>query len=183
MSDFIRLCVTAEGPTEERFVKDLLASHLGYFNISTDVRSVQTSKDKFKTYRGGLYTYQKTKSDIKRWLKENRGDDVRFTTMFDFYGLPNDFPGYDEALQINDVYEKVQFIESHFMEDIEDRRFFPYIQLHEFESLILANPDSIREEYFDNDNAIDELKDTLKQHNYNPEKINDGDSTAPSNFC
>ena len=34
-----------------------------------------------------------------------------FTTMFDFYALPTDFPGYKEAKDIYDAYQKVQKIE------------------------------------------------------------------------
>lgn len=135
MTKFLRLNITAEGPTEERFVKDILARHLDYFNISTDVRSVRTGKDRFKTYRGGLISYQKAKFDINTWLKEDKDKEARFTTMFDLYALPQDFPGFDEALQIDDVYEKVKFLESHFKENIGDERFFPYFQLHEFELL------------------------------------------------
>lgn len=63
MRDFRRLNVTAEGRTEETFVKQVLANYLGQFNISTDVRCVQTSRDKRKTHRGGLVSYQ------KEWLK------------------------------------------------------------------------------------------------------------------
>lgn len=54
MRKFTRLNITAEGQTEERFVKDTLSFHLGKYNISTDVRCVLTSKDKKKCYRGGL---------------------------------------------------------------------------------------------------------------------------------
>ena len=44
MKKFKRLHVTAEGQTEERFVKDTLSFHLGQFNISTDVRCVLTQR-------------------------------------------------------------------------------------------------------------------------------------------
>lgn len=54
MRDFRRLNVTAEGQTEETFVKQVLADYLGQFNISTDARCVQTSRDKRKTHRGGF---------------------------------------------------------------------------------------------------------------------------------
>ena len=40
-----RLHITAEGQTEEYFVKNTLTYYLGDYNISTDVRCVLTSKD------------------------------------------------------------------------------------------------------------------------------------------
>ena len=84
MRKFIRLHVTAEGQTEERFVKDTLSQHLGWFNISTDVRCVLTSKDKKKSYRGGLVNYAKTKRDILIWLKEDNQRKIKKASLFPF---------------------------------------------------------------------------------------------------
>lgn len=106
MSSFIRLNITAEGQTEERFVKQTLSGYLGQFNISTDVRNVLTSKDKNKCYRGGLISYVKAKKDILTWLKEDNNSEARFTTMFDLYALPEDFPKYNESKKITDAYKK-----------------------------------------------------------------------------
>ena len=39
-----RLHVTAEGPTEERYVNRVLVDHLGGFQVVTDVRSVKTGR-------------------------------------------------------------------------------------------------------------------------------------------
>ena len=45
-----------------------------------------------------MTTYEKAKKDIERWLREEAGNnDVAFTTMFDSYALPEDFPGFGEA--------------------------------------------------------------------------------------
>lgn len=177
---FIRLNITAEGQTEERFVKDTLAKHLGRFNISTDVRRVLTSKDRFKSYRGGLLSYQKTKRDIETWLKEDNNAEVRFSTMFDLYALPDDFPKFEEAKVINDIYEKVNFLEVAMQEDIGDYRFIPYIQLHEFEALVLANPQNLAYEYLEHESAIENLQTILDQFGGNAELINTGRTTAPS---
>lgn len=93
-----RLHITAEGQTEEYFVKNTLTYYLGDYNISTDVRCVLTSKDKHRRdiiYRGGLVNYDKAKNDIVQWLKEEKNNnDVFFTTMFDLYALPHDFPDF-----------------------------------------------------------------------------------------
>lgn len=177
---FIRLNITAEGQTEERFVKDTLAKHLGRFNISTDVRRVLTSKDRFKSYRGGLLSYQKTKRDIETWLKEDDNAEVRFSTMFDLYALPDDFPKFEEAKVISDIYEKVNFLEGAMQEDIGDYRFIPYIQLHEFEALVLANPQNLAYEYLEHESAIENLQTILDQFGGNAELINTGRTTAPS---
>ena len=138
----IRLHVTAEGRTEQAFAQKVLAPHLASFNVFVDARCVLTSKDKraAKEYRGGLLGYERAKKDIQAWLKEDRHTECRFTTMFDLYALPDDFPGYAEAMRINDLYDRVGTLEQKMAEDIGDSRFIPYIQLHEFEALILADP-------------------------------------------
>jgi hypothetical protein len=179
MRKFTRLNVTAEGQTEERFVKDTLSPYLGKFNISTDVRCVLTSKDKKKSYRGGLISYTKAKSDILMWLKEDNNSEARFTTMFDLYALPNDFPKYEESKKIINAYDRVEFLETAFAQDIRDHRFVPYIQLHEFESLILSKPEELEIEYFEHSKEITKLKQ-LAVEKGNPELINDSHETAPS---
>lgn len=179
MKKFIRLNVTAEGQTEERFVKDTLSPYLGKYNVSTDVRCVLTSKDKKKCYRGGLISYAKAKSDILMWLKEDNNSEARFTTMFDLYALPNDFPKFEESKKIFNAYDRVVFLETAFAQDIKDHRFVPYIQLHEFESLILSKPEELEIEYFEHSKEITKLKQFVVEKG-NPELINDSPETAPS---
>jgi hypothetical protein len=176
----IRLHIIAEGQTEQNFVKKILQRHLAERNIFADARCVLTSKDKraAKEYRGGLLSYEKAKKDIQSWLKEDFRDECRFTTMFDLYAMPDDFPGYSEAMQSADKYERVHFLEEKMGNDIGDRRFIPYIQLHEFEALILADPQKLEWEYLEHDTPIQRL--IALAGNQNPELINDGPQTAPS---
>lgn len=176
----IRLHVTAEGQTEQAFVKSVLAPHLVNHGVYADSRCVLTSKDKRagKAYRGGLTNYVKAKNDILSWLKEDRSQGCRFTTMFDLYALPPDFPGYAQAKKQADPYMRVERLESALAEDLNDTRFVPYIQLHEFESLILADPQKLDWEYMEHDEPINNLTHMVGTHN--PELINDGPETAPS---
>lgn len=182
MNRLIRLHITAEGQTEERFVKDTLTMYLGYFQITTDVRRVLTSKDrrKNKFYRGGLINYEKAKTDIQTWLKEDKQPESYFTTMFDLYALPDNFPGYEKSKAFTDPYERIRFLEKAFEEDIDHPRFIPYIQLHEFEALVLANPANLEVEYFEHTEAIEQLQNTLVEFGGNPELINARPTTAPS---
>lgn len=176
----IRLHITAEGQTEQRFAKMVLAPHLCPFQITVDARCVLTSRNKRqgKEYRGGLVSYAKAKEDIQRWLKEDNHPECRFTTMFDLYALPQDFPGYGEAQKLSDAYQKVAMLEARLKEDIGDERFLPYIQLHEFEALILADPQQLDWEYLEHDAAIAGLISMVGDEN--PELINNSPETAPS---
>ena len=136
----IRLHIIAEGQTEKKFVDTVLTDYLSGFDVFCDTRCVLTSKDKRtgKKYSGGLSSYKKAKNDILLWIKQDKKTDCRFSTMFDFYALPGDFPGMDEIESITDPYEKVALLENALVRDIGDDRFIPYIQLHEFEALILS---------------------------------------------
>ena len=64
--------------------------------------------------------------------------------------------------------------------DINDRRFIPYIQLHEFESLLFHDIDSFDHVFSEKDFIDrDELTHILEQYP-NPEEINNGRDTSPS---
>ena len=176
----IRLHITSEGQTEQSFVKKVLAPHLAKLGVFADSRCVMTSKDKrsAKEYRGGLLNYEKGKKDIVSWLKEDNATECRFTTMFDLYALPDDFPRYGEAKKQSNPYQRIHILEQAMLSDISDRRFIPYVQLHEFEALILADAKNLDWEYLEHDKQIKKLIAMVGDQN--PELINDGPMTAPS---
>lgn len=176
----IRLHIIAEGQTEEEFVNTVLAEHLVNFNVLIDVHCVTTKRTKTEVYRGGLDSYKKAKKDIVLWLKQEKSNnDVRFTTMFDLYALPNDFPQFNEAQRTLDPYQRVEQLETAFATDIDDYRFTPYIQLHEFEALILTNPLKLIDRFPEYKKDAETLSEFCKNYS-SPELINDGKETAPS---
>ncbi|MCB1638534.1 MAG: DUF4276 family protein [Thiothrix sp.] len=176
----IRLHITAEGQTEQRFVNEVLRPHLAAFGVYTDVRCVITSKDNraSKEFRGGMTTYARARNDILNWMKEDSAAECRFTTMFDLYALPDDFPGFASVRKHADPYARVAALEQALKEDIGSQRFIPYIQLHEFEALILADVRALDLEYLEHENPIRNLQAMVGGQN--PELINDGRETAPS---
>lgn len=185
----IRLHITAEGQTEERFVNRVLVPHLVPHSVWADVRCVLTSKDKRAgvEYRGGLgrgCAYQRVKKDICTWMKQDKRPEARFTTMFDLYALPSDFPGHERALKTSDPYERVEILEEALKDDVSrefnDTRFIPYIQLHEFEALLLADPSKLEIEFLECAKPIQRLVDMVAREGGNPELIDDGQKTAPS---
>jgi hypothetical protein len=55
---------------------------------------VATRKGGGRLFRGGLPSYARVRDDLVTWVKqEQRNHDVAFSTMFDLYALPGDFPG------------------------------------------------------------------------------------------
>ncbi len=185
----VRLHITVEGQTEERFVKQVLAPYFAGHRLWTDARCVLTSKDKRAhiAYRGGLRrssAYPTVKKDICAWMKEDTDSRTRFTTMFDLYALPSDFPGYAAAASVRDPYRRIAVLEQALAADINgelnDRRFIPYLQLHEFEALILADPQQLDWEFLEHAEPIQRLVEMVQLAGGNPELIDDGQTTAPS---
>jgi hypothetical protein len=178
MSDYIYLHVLAEGQAEREFAQKTLAPYFPSAKIMVDSRCVPTSKKKHK--KGGGDSYLKIKNDLTRWIAEEKGRRPYFTTMLDLYALPTDFPGFEASLNIADPYKRVAFLEQAFLKDIDYRKFILYIQLHEFEALLFANPEILLSEYPNAAKQVEKLKEIVANYDGNPEAINTGNTTAPS---
>ena len=176
----ISVCITVEGRTELHFVKQILSAHLGRHGIMPESRCVLSGRDNStaREFRGGLTKYHKARKDILNWIKCRIDSTCYFATMFDYYALPHDFPGYEKAQAVTAPYERVAILEQALADDINHPRFIPYIQLHEFEALLLAAPRQLNWEYLEHDKAIANL--VKMAEGKNPELINDGHETAPS---
>ena len=77
--------------------------------------------------------------------------------MFDLYALPVDFPGFEDAARTNQPYQRVQTLEDALGMDIADPRFVPYIQLHEFEALLLSDPSMLDSQFHGYEDEIRNL--------------------------
>ncbi|NLR66745.1 DUF4276 family protein [Chitinophaga varians] len=180
----IRLNITAEGFSEERFVSDMLRPHLLNFDIYTDVRKVLTNRKLRK--RGGIVGYHKFRNDVTQWIKESPA--VYHTTLIDLYGLSTDFPGYTSTKNLP-AYHRIEEMERLLEADINHYTFIPYIQLHEYEALMFADT-SVMQNWLGlynrlPDNCFEEIRSSVPDNN--PELINEGPNTAPSkrilSFC
>ncbi len=177
----IRLNIIVEGQTEEAFVGRVLMGPLALAGVGVSVRCVETSRDKkrHKIFRGGLLDYNRAKRDLLRWMKEDQKQDAWFTTMFDLYALPDDFPGRIEAKRPPTALERVISLEEAFSTDFAHPRFIPYIQLHEFEALLFADPAKLDWAFIEHEEAIAKLVEAAASFK-SPEDIDDGQTTAPS---
>lgn len=170
------LNILVEGPTEKEFVSNLIYPYLLDFGIS-NVRTItiETSPG----FKGGDVRYNaRYKPNIQRIL---RGiEDLIVTSFIDYYRLRNDFPNYIESRSLLQPEQRVSLIEQGCYEDINDTRFIPYIQLHEFEGLLFSAPNGFNELFPDITPANKrELLETIAKFP-NPELINDRPEFAPS---
>jgi hypothetical protein len=174
-----------EGRTEEEFVKEILKPFLETKQIFVQgVEQVITGRTHIGKYcKGGGNNYEYYKNHLLKRMKQfKKRDDLYFTTMLDLYALPKTFPNYETYIDEKDKYKKVDALEKAFKNDIKQNNFIPYIQLHEFETLLFSDLNKFKEYYIDEDN-IDQkvlaLKSDVKGYD-NIELINESESTAPS---
>lgn len=171
-----RLNFIVEGHTEESFVNNILCPYLSTCGIYSSAMLVKTSKNQ----KGGITNYQRAKNDITRWIKQEPKS--YFTTMFDYYALPKDFPGMKKAQSVTELFDKIDIIEKEMMSDIKCSRFIPYIQLHEFEALLFSSISHIDNfmKLFKQDGNMSKLQN-IRNKFTTPEHINDSKETSPSN--
>ena len=98
--------------------------------------------------------------------------------MFDYYGLPNDFPVYNNTS--GTCYQKVEAAEKAFSADIGNQKFIPYIQLHEFEGLLFSSPKAIATTLGHGSASILAFIQQIRNAFKTPEEINQGADTHPS---
>ncbi len=177
----MRLIIVVEGQTEEAFVKHVLGPHLdacGVYTSATIVGKLVAQRRGHRERGGGHFKHWR--ADIARILGGDPGDDLRVTTLFDLYGLPDDFPGVDVHGAGSDTAHRCAALEASLAAAVDDHRFIPYLQRHEFETLVLASLSSLREllDAEDDLSGLSALEAMIADAA--PEDINDGKTTAPS---
>lgn len=177
------LQIIVEGSSEENFVNDVMVKHFASLNIFISARKIRTGWDRLnnKPAKGGLLKYSKFRNDVLRWIQSDNGRTNTFYTSFiDLYAFPkdNESPYSLEIQQISDPYQKISALEDAIGKDINHSNFIPYVQLHEFEALLLVDPNRLLGMYPDAQTGIAKLKRDIG--NTNPEEVNESYQTAPS---
>jgi hypothetical protein len=172
-----RLNIIVEGPTEETFVRELLAPYLGQHHVFATARSAETGRRRGRIFRGGVVRYGKVRKDIEAWLKQDSGALV--STMIDYYALPEDFPRPVSPQGSLPIHQWVPQLEQALSDDIHDSRFVPYIQLHEFEALLFSDVEKTASVLGATSQQLAQLR-LIRDGFETPEHINDSPETAPS---
>ncbi|MEW4490957.1 DUF4276 family protein [Thalassoglobus sp. JC818] len=176
-----RLYMTVEGQTEAAFATSVLIPHLANFNVFlTHPRFTGLHRRRRgRIPQGGLlHTFGHAFADMRTWLKEDQSPEARFTMMVDLYSLPNDFPGYDEAMAKFTGGEQAEALELSLADEIGDDRFIPYLQVHEYEALVLVDPPRITTLYDVPSAELQALCQECDAFN-TPEDINHGQHSHP----
>jgi hypothetical protein len=175
------LYIFCEGQTEQGFCSRVLQPHF-FPEHDGRVHSVRIAHSRRKGVicRGGVNNYQIIKNDILRFFRAHTRPNVLFTTLIDLYALPNDFPGKASNVRNpNNPRPYVESLELALTNDLNENRFIPHLQLHEFETLIFAEPDVLKLSYQGIDAGVEILKQIASEVG-DIEKINDSPQSAPS---
>ena len=168
-----RVYVMVEGQTEETFVREVLYDHFLRISIYIDAILVETKRG----FKGGLRSYAKVKPQIIRQCREKQTAWV--TTLFDLYGLPNDFPAKnsDAYAGLATGQQKAVYLQAALAQDINEFNFIPNLLVHEFEALLFSNVQPFAD-WTDGKTVqfLQQIAETFQA----PEDINDSPQTAPS---
>jgi len=176
-----RLYMTVEGQTEAAFVEDVLIEHLAGFRVNVWRPRFTGPSPRRRGHipSGGMFNrFVHAIEDIRRWLKEDQSPDARFSMMVDLYELPSDFPGYEEASLQNDCYRRAEILEKAIFDQLGDNRFIPYLQVHEFEALVLTDARQLADLYQVRGGQLDRLVADCAMFP-SPERINLGRQSHP----
>lgn len=170
-----RLVFIVEGRSEEQFVNRLLIPYLsgreGLQGIPMHAQQLVTNRK--LSLKGGNVSFGKFANDVRNVA---RSGDVLVTTMIDFFRLPTDFPGYTtDGLRVDAI---EQAIREALSAEVAPDFFLPYIQRHEFETLLFTNMNGF-EALTDDEGVLAKLE-RIEQEYDTPEDINGGAETAPS---
>jgi len=158
---WVRVHFVVEGQTEEQFVNTVLRKYFEDRSIQVTARVITTGRDRHRhhlTHKGGLNKFGHAYREIHRCIMEDKT--ALCTTMFDLYQIPEDFPGYQQSSKIIDPYERVDTLEKWLAEKIDNRRFIPYIQLYEFETLLFSDIQKLQMQHPDFIDQINKLAET-----------------------
>jgi len=175
----MNLVAYVEGDSESKFAHRQLRSHLlNHGWSSVNAITVLTNLGA-GGQRGGLTNWKAVEQDLRDLFAQFKGPTYRFTTLWDYYGTPDNFPAYAKARAAPVGSDRAAIVELELANHFNESRFLPYVQMYEFEALVLAALDGLKELYPKQAVAIASFK-TQCEATGNFETINDGATTHPA---
>jgi hypothetical protein len=177
MSEYAEVVLIVEGPTEQKFVKDLLAPYMHERGIFLTAIILDKPGEK-----GGDVKFARAKNDIEKHLKQR--SDTFLSLMVDFYGIKSDWPGYEESRRQSCHLQKAKIMNEatatavlNLLPNLKTEiRFIPYVSMHEIEALYFSDPATLAAGIGVRQKEIDAILAECGE----PEKINHQAQKAPS---
>jgi len=173
-----RVLALVEGPTEQSFIKQVLAPELHHLGVYLTAAIIGKPG-----HKGGIRSYESIRREILAVLKQ---DQQRYcTTMFDYYGLPAGWPGKTVISGSPSIIAGL--IEQAMLQDVcsilgqaaATSRLIPYIQMHEYEALLFSEPATLATAVGQR-TSLGGIFEAIVNECGEPEAIDDRPDTAPS---
>lgn len=135
--------VFVEGPTEEQFIKRLVAPDVRHLQVFLKPQMLKTSQEA----RGGAINFDRLKFNARNTLRQK--PNTVLTTLLDLYGLDTTFPGFEEAKAKPDMDSRVNHLKIALAEALvayvgcRAERFIAHIQPYEYEGLLFSDPQAL----------------------------------------
>jgi hypothetical protein len=174
-----RIIIVVEGVTEERFVRGVLYPHFILIGLSVEPQQWITNRK--LGVAGGGRSFNLIENHVRRQMARYGTDqNMYLSVMIDLYAFPRQGNSIydDDVISAREGSEKVILLEEKMKTLFNYYRFIPYVQLHEFETLLFSKPEALRHFFTDKENGINALK--LETSGLSPENINDTRENAPS---
>jgi hypothetical protein len=175
----VEVIVFAEGPTEEQFIKRLVAPALRHVQVFVKPQLLKTSQEA----RGGAVNFDRLKFNARNTLRQK--PDAVLTTLLDLYGLDTSFPGFAEAKAKPDLDSRVNHLNAALTNELvayvgcRPERFIAHIQPYEYEGLLFSDPQALAQTEPGWQGSLAKLT-AVRAAFPTPEHINDSYETKPS---
>jgi len=175
----VEVIVFAEGPTEEQFVKRLVAPALRHFQVFVKPQLLKTSQEA----RGGAVNFDRLKFNARNTLRQY--PHCVLTTLLDLYGLDTSFPGFEEAKEKPTMELRVSHLNAALQQALVAHvgcradRFIAHIQPYEYEGLLFSDTQALAQTepgWLASSSKLAEVRAAFPT----PEHINDSIETKPS---
>lgn len=175
----VEVVVFAEGPTEEQFIKRVVAPALRHLQVFLKPQLLNTSKDA----KGGAVSFDRLKFNARNTLRQK--PNAVLTTLIDLYALDTSFPGFEEAKSKPDMPSRVSHLKTALHQALvgyvgcRPERFIAHIQPYEFEGLLFSDPQALAQTEPGWLTSLAKLV-AVRTAFETPEYINGGYETKPS---
>ena len=133
--------ILVEGRSEKQFINTLLAPFFRETEIFLrPTVMLSRANPKGPDFKGGVTHYASFRRQLRSLL---RHPSALVTTLIDFYGLPNDFPGMRNR-PAGEPIAQFQHAPNAIQLDLGNpRNFLPFLMLHAFEAILFASPTAL----------------------------------------
>jgi hypothetical protein len=174
-----RVFIVVEGETEERFLRRVLYNDFVIQGIHIEAQQWITNRK--LGIGGGGNNFDLIENHLRRLMSRyGHHNDVFMSVMIDLYAFPKQGNTvYDaDVKRLQKGKEKALLLQKKMEERLGFSNFIPYVQLHEYEALLLSRPDALGYFYTNKTEEIEALK--VEINGMNPEEINETQQGAPS---